>query len=65
MDDDERLGCAGWPDDLDLTRDDDEEGHDLRAGFDEHLALVGRSRAPLRRDSRGLAAPRARGRSVR
>ena len=63
VDDDQRLDRAVRADDLDLTRGHDEERHDLRAGFDEHLALLDRSRPSVRRDARDLRR-RQRGKDV-
>lgn len=36
----ERLGGAGWPNNLDLARRDDEKRHDVIARFDQHLAAL-------------------------
>ncbi len=45
VDRDERLGDAGWPDDLDLARRHHEKRHDRRTRLDEHLAArIGRRR---------------------
>src|SRR5690349_12165216 len=40
IDRDECLGGARWPNNLDLTRRNDEERHNLLTWFDEHLALL-------------------------
>ena len=54
MDRDQRLGGAGWLDDLDLTFRDHEERHDLGPRFEEHLAALDRMPVPVRRDARDL-----------
>ena len=41
IDRDERLGRAGWPDNLDPTCRDDEEGHDLLSRLERALLQVG------------------------
>jgi len=55
MDRNERLGRTGWPDNLDPTRRDDEERHNLRSRLDEHLSSLDRTDFSVRSDPLNLS----------
>ena len=52
--DDERVGGAGGAQDLDLSRDDQEERHGLVANLNQHLSTRDRPPSSVRRDPRDL-----------
>jgi hypothetical protein len=52
--DDEHFGSARWPQNLELTIEDDEERKDLVSDFYERIAARNGAAASMRLDSRNL-----------